>query len=132
MLALQVSYCTTGNHGISLFCYPGVTQMPRKTLTANFVQTVKASKGARLDYWDTKVRGLGLRVSADSQGRVSRVWTLMYRTGGRQRRFKLGNYPALKLAEARDQATIRQGQIAKGENPSELRAEGRRQALVRE
>lgn len=106
--------------------------MPRKTLTANFVQTIKAPKGARIDYWDTKVRGLSLRVSTDGQGTTSKTWTLLYRVGGRQRRFKLGSYPVLKLAEARDQATIRQGEIARGENPSALRDEERRQVTVRE
>jgi hypothetical protein len=43
---------------------------------------------------------VGLRVS--SQGR--KTWFVMYRSGGRLRRYTLGMYPVLSLADARAQA----------------------------
>jgi hypothetical protein len=42
----------------------------------------------------------------------------MYRSNGQLRRLTLGTYPALSLADARDQATAAQYTVAKGEDPA--------------
>jgi hypothetical protein len=71
------------------------------TLTDNFIKTLTAPAGKRVEIFDQKISGLVLRVS--SQGR--KTWVLRYRTdSGRQPRFTIGTYPALKLADARDEA----------------------------
>jgi integrase len=53
-----------------------------------------------VDYWDAYNPGFGLRVSAGGR----RSWVLMYRHGNVKRRLTLGTYPALSLADAREQA----------------------------
>lgn len=66
------------------------------------------------------VRGLYLRVSREG----TKVWTLRYRVGSRQRRHKLGTYPAVGLAEAKRRALNAVSEVSGGEDPA-----GDRQAL---
>jgi integrase len=77
--------------------------------------------GSRLDYWDTKRRGLGLRV--DLAGR--KVWSIMYRHKGVKRRLVLGVYQAhigavvdMSLADARRAADAAFGELARGKDPA--------------
>jgi hypothetical protein len=42
----------------------------------------------------------------------------MYRSGGRLRRLTLGTYPALSLADARQQAMTARHAVAHGEDPA--------------
>jgi hypothetical protein len=67
-----------------------------------------------MDYFDTKPPGIGLRLS--NSGR--KTWFVMYRNNGRLRRLTLGTYPALSLADARDQAIAAKHTVAKGEDPA--------------
>ena len=62
-------------------------------LTAEFPQTVRDPQ----DYWDTRLPGHGLRVSALGE----KSWTLMYRCNRRLRRLTLGTYPTLSLGATR-------------------------------
>ncbi len=50
--------------------------------------------------WDADNPGFALRISAGGR----KAWVLMYRHGGIKRRLSLGTYPALSLADARQQA----------------------------
>jgi integrase len=61
--------------------------------------------------------GLILRVHAAANG--SRTWIVRVNDGGRRRRFGLGQYPALGLAEARRKATDAHRAIAEGIDPSQ-------------
>ena len=54
-----------------------------------------------------------------------KTFVLMYRTGGRRRRMKLGTYPALGLAKARQQAFGVLGAVERGEDPAEKRKQDR-------
>ena len=60
------------------------------------------AKFGRVDYWDEEVKGLGLRCSAHG----GKVWVAMYRArvSRIQRRYRLGAYPRLSLADARREA----------------------------
>src|SRR5207245_1588135 len=95
-------------------CYPCVTQEPAVTkpadsnptrstslgrlpLTDRTVRALKPPITGRLDVWDEDYPGFGLRLSATRR----RTWILMYRNGTTLRRFTLGQYPTLGLAEAR-------------------------------
>lgn len=92
--------------------------MPTVTLTERDVVAAKAEKGQRLELWDAKSPGLCLRVT----DRGLKTWFVRYRTlDGRQPRFSLGNYPALKLAEARDLATDAKRAAREGKDPAALR-----------
>ena len=54
-----------------------------------------------------------------------KTFVLMYRTGGRRRRMKLGTYPALSLVEARRDAFRVLGAVERGEDPAEKRKQDR-------
>src|SRR5213594_1951008 len=72
--------------------------MPKITLTARTLDALKAD-GKRVDYFDTRLPGFCVRVSAGAKS-----FAVFYRHGGRLRRLTLGNHPPLSLADARDLA----------------------------
>jgi integrase len=84
--------------------------MPRKRLTEQGVAKLNPPpKGKQIDYYDTHLPGLVLRVNYGG----AKIWRALYyvkRTGqnGKQvsipTTFKLGRYPTLKLKEAREAA----------------------------
>ena len=65
-----------------------------KNLVDRFVAGIQSA--TRENYFDTKTRGLVLRVSPRAK-----VWYFTYRNGGPSQWLKLGEYPAVTLAEAR-------------------------------
>jgi integrase len=84
-------------------------------LTDKYVASVSAPPGKRLDLFDQQINGLILRVT--DQGR--KTWVVRYRTeNGRQPRYTLGTYPALKLADARDEAIKLLAQTKIGVDPA--------------
>jgi integrase len=116
-----------------VFCYPGVTQtegagMPTIKFTVRSLDALKPPATGRVEYWDADVPGLGLRMS--DRGR--KTWTLLYRAGGRQRRFTLGTYPALPLADARDKAKDALRAVAHGKDPAAEKKAGREADTVGE
>ncbi|MDC1198832.1 tyrosine-type recombinase/integrase [bacterium] len=72
----------------------------RKKLTAKTVESLKPATRKRYEVWDTLTTGLHVRVSASG----GKVWYLGARVDGRMRRIKLGAYPILSLAAARELA----------------------------
>ncbi len=88
----------------------------RSFRTVRTLEAIKPPKVGRVEHWDKKVKGLGLRVS--SSGR--KTWVLMYRTRGdkRLRRATLGTYPTLSLADTRDMARADLRSAAMGRDPS--------------
>ena len=74
--------------------------MPTVALTAKSVLALPAREGgARSDYWDEKVAGLVLRVTAKA-----RTYSVWYRINGAARRFTLGPADEITLADARARA----------------------------
>jgi integrase len=70
--------------------------MPSKTLKDRFIAGVRVR--TRATFFDTKVRGLALRVTPNG----GKTWSFVYRTNGQPTQwFRLAEYPAVKLAEAR-------------------------------
>ena len=70
-------------------------------------------KTKQYEVFDSKVRGLGIRVSPGG----TRSFILLYRLGRRNRRLTLGAYGIVSLAEARRRAMEALGQVAKGIDP---------------
>ncbi|MET0482709.1 MAG: Arm DNA-binding domain-containing protein, partial [Aestuariivirgaceae bacterium] len=72
----------------------------------------------RTDYWDTSKNsiGLGLRVSKSG----SKVWVVMHRraSDGKKRRYKIGRYPAISLAEARKEASGTWARVDRNDDPA--------------
>ena len=94
-------------------------------------------KTAQVDYWDAKegFTGFGLRVSSIIQTPKgprggSKTWQLVYRANGRYRRFKLGKFPQLPLADARAAAGRALREIELGDDPAAHKYEARR--VIRE
>ncbi len=69
--------------------------MPRVNLRDRFVASARSS--VRVVYFDTKTRGLALRVTPAGV----KTWVFVYRAGGRPKWLTLGSYPAVTLASAR-------------------------------
>jgi integrase len=92
--------------------------MPRTNLTALFIESVKPPAQGQTTYWDKKLSGFGLRLSQGG----AKSWTVAYRHEGRMRWLKLGTYPTLKLADARDMARNRLAEAQKGLDPASLKS----------
>ncbi|MGE3779272.1 MAG: tyrosine-type recombinase/integrase [Pirellulaceae bacterium] len=97
--------------------------MPQK-LTARFVETVKA-QDRRQEYRDTEARGLILRVMP---GGV-KSWAILYSHHRRKRRLTLGEFPAIKLAKARELALDAIARVAQGQDPQGQKLAERRGRL---
>ena len=87
--------------------------MPTRELTDRFCRTAKPVGGTQTDFFDTVVKGLSLRVSTGT-----RAFCLNYTTPTRKRaRMKLGRYPEMKLARAREKAREARCEIGEGNDP---------------
>jgi hypothetical protein len=93
----------------------------RTNLTSLFVESAKAPERGQAEYWDTKVTGLGMRISQGGR----KTWTLLYRHRGRLRRLSLGTFPVLKLADARELAKLKLADVQHGIDPAAVRQEER-------
>ena len=96
--------------------------MPRARLTAKGVEALTTDR-AQADFWDILTPGLVLRVSGTT-GR--KVWGVRYSSSNgsgepRKRRLKLGEYPHLSLADARDRARDALARADAGEDPAQER-----------
>jgi integrase len=67
----------------------------------------------RLEIWDERVAGFGLRVSKSG----TKTFMLVYRHRGRSRRLTLGRYPVLSLLDAREKAVNALRQVNAGTDP---------------
>ena len=81
-------------------------------LTARFVETVKA-KDKREEYRDAEAKGLILRVTPAGV----KSWAVLYSHGRRKRRVTRGEFPAIKLAKARELTLQALADIAQGHDP---------------
>ena len=96
--------------------------MPTINMTAQWAERVKVSpEEARVDFLDTKVTGLGLRVSSAGK----KVWFVFYRVKGqtKKKRLTLLPYPLLSLADAREKAHEVILDAANGLDPAQAKQE---------
>jgi integrase len=100
--------------------------MPRHSLTASWVASVKPPVTGQVDYFDTKYPHVGLRVSYGGR----KAWVVLYRAGGRVRRYTLGMYPTLSLAEAQQQAHAVRHAVALGGDPAQHKHDTRHSPTV--
>lgn len=70
--------------------------MPRTALTDLAIRRIPQPESGTVTYWDTTVKGLGVRVS-----KTARTFIVLIDSGRRQ---KIGRYPTLTLADARTEA----------------------------
>jgi integrase len=88
--------------------------MPTVTLAAKTVVHLKPTE-ARVDYFDDRLPGFGMRVTASGV----KTWFYVYRIEGRLRRWTIGRYPAISLAKARRKAKAGERDVANGADPAE-------------
>ncbi len=90
--------------------------MPSETFTAGWLDRVKPPTTGRVDYFDTKLTGLGLRVSATGK----KSWFLFYRKKGEasSSRLTIGRYPQMTLADAREKGAEVMLTVTRGADPS--------------
>jgi integrase len=87
--------------------------MTIRKLTADFVRRAVVEDGVtRTVYWDEKLPGFGLLVTANGH----RSWVIQYRHAGRTNRITLSS--VLDLDAARKQARMLLGEVAKGNDPA--------------
>lgn len=89
-------------------------------LTTKFVETVKP-KAIRKEYPDGRIKGLYFIVQPSG----GKSWALRYRFNEKTRKLKLGNFPEITLAEARNLASENLFLLARGQDPAHLKQERR-------
>ena len=91
--------------------------MPTITMKSRNIATLEVPEQGRIEYFDTNLTGLAVRVS--DKGR--KTWCVLYRVNGRRgkRRLVLGTYPNLSLADARGLAKAALRAAEKGIDPAE-------------
>jgi integrase len=100
----------------------------RTPLTESRIKKAKVPPGAgQIMLWDPIVSGFGVRCLPGG----SKTFVFRYRPhgGGRSvnpRLLKLGAFPSITLDDARTAARIEAGNVAKGKDPAQQRAEDRR------
>ena len=95
--------------------------MPRLLLTDPFIRSLRPTARGRVEYWDANVTGLSIRIS--DAGR--KTWSVVYRINGRLRRYTLGAYPVLGLADARGKASAALLEAANGADPAAIKIAAR-------
>lgn len=88
--------------------------MPTANLTDRTIRALKAPSEGQVDYFDKSDRGLHMRVSSGG----TKTFMLKYVVDGRQRKARLGRYPDLPLANAREKASNWRRMAADGIDPA--------------
>lgn len=88
--------------------------MPSIRFTAVAVEKLVPSD-SRVDYYDSEVPGLVLRISPSG----AKCWSFTYRVTGKPRRLSLGAHPGVSLKLARDRARDARAAVQRGEDPVE-------------
>ena len=103
-------------------------------LDERVVKGIKPPESGDTLIWDSKVTGFGVRVFAATKRHPEgmRSFFLNYRFNGRERRYKIGRFPAWSVAAAREEAETVWKRIDRGEDPAEQRRVRRDAPTVRE
>src|SRR5262245_42057120 len=92
--------------------------MKKVMLTDRALKAMKAAPGTRPTIWDAAVPNFGVRIS--DRGRLTFI--VMRRLHGKLLRRRLGHYPIMTLAEAREAALQALRDIEQGIDPKEKKA----------
>lgn len=93
------------------------TQRGSIRLTDRSVKGLVAPERGNKVYYDDRIKGLGLRVTAAGK----RAFVLNYRIKGRERRMTIGGYPEWTVLAARERAEEMRRDIDSGNDPLEKR-----------
>lgn len=98
--------------------------MPKVSMTDQWLKKLKPQE-KQVDYFDTIVPGLGLRVGKTGK----KTWVVMYRVKGHKKKHRLTlkkKYPQLTLKEAREEAKAILVKADQGEDPAGEKQERKR------
>lgn len=90
---------------------------PRKKLTKSYIDTIPTPNKPQVDYFDSELKGFGLRVGA-----TKKIFFVMARVNGRLTRVTIGKYGILTPEQARKDAKLVLGQMHKGVDPNKEKA----------
>ena len=103
--------------------------MPTQMLYEKTAKNAKAPVGGRAMIWDSAIAedrslagSFGLRVTSSG----AKSWIIMFRIDGKQQYRKIGSYPALSLAMARDAARAALKSVGRGIDPIKAKAAEKR------
>jgi len=91
----------------------------RRKLTDAYVAAIKPPKAGQDEHFDKLLPAFAVRVGKSG----AKAFVLFYRHGGKVRRYTLGRYPVLKLAEAREKGRLALQDAAAGKDPANDRRE---------
>jgi integrase len=93
---------------------PGIPAMPAKTrLTDIAIRRAAPPATGQTEIWDSAIPGFGVRITPKG----ARSFVLLYRYQGHPRRWTLGRYPAISLADARQMASDALTKLEAGKDP---------------
>jgi integrase len=102
--------------------------MPTITFIARAITGLDIPDKGRIEYFDRATPGFGLRITSGGH----RSWICLYRHKGDKRRYTIGTYPQLGLADARERAKEILRRAAKGDDPAAEKKRERRAETFRE
>jgi len=94
-------------------------------LTKSVIDKIPLTNGERLTFWDTELKGFGLRV-----GEESKTFLVRSRVDGKLVQVSIGRYGPLTPDEGRDLARLKLGEMTKGINPIKQRKEARAKSVT--
>lgn len=90
--------------------------MAQAKLNKRTVDALTSPKSGQDFIWDTETKGFGVRVGSSGV----KTFVIQYQNiEGRLRRVKIGRYGVMTVEQARDEAKIKLGAVAAGEDPAE-------------
>ena len=103
--------------------------MPTAKVTKRAVDALELPAEKQTILWDIEIKGFGVRVLPSGL----KTFIIQYRNiEGIKRRLNLGRYGVLTIEQARNQAKIKLGAVARGEDPAKEVYEARRDMNVAE
>lgn len=102
--------------------------MPKKELTDPFIKGFNSPQDKSVSYSDSILPGLTIRFYSGG----SKTFSYRYYINGKQKRYTLGKYPSLKLAEARRAAREIAEQVSKGTDPQAEKVQSREDLTIKE
>ncbi len=102
--------------------------MPKLELTDPFIKGHKPTEKSEVQYSDSKVSGLTLRVTQSG----NKSFSYRYYINGREKRYTIGKYPTLKLAEARRVAREIAEKVSIGIDPQTEKIQSRDDLTIKE
>jgi len=101
--------------------------VPTGKLTKRAVDGFTVADAKQLIYWDTEVKGFGVRVLPSGL----KTFVVQYRTAeGVKRRLNLGRFGPLTVEKARDLAKLKLAEVIVGEDPADKVREARKGMTV--